>query len=252
MGRFAGKTVIVTGAASGIGAAAVRRFLGEGANVVAFDLSGEKLAALARDLPVDRFVTQTGDAANAEDIQATVDLAVDRFGRIDVLINNAGTVTFGDVTETSIEEWNRVMTVNVTGYFLMAKTAMPELRKHKGAIVMTSSLSGLGGDPHLVAYNTSKGAVTNMVRAMAIDHAPDGVRVNAVNPTFTRTGMTEEMQEDTETVAKFVARIPMGRPGEPDDLAKAMLFLASDEAGFITGVNLPVDGGSTASSTQAL
>ena len=114
---------------------------------------------------------------------------------------------------------------------------------------MTSSVSGIGGDWGMLAYNTSKGAVTNMVRAMALDHGRDGVRVNAVNPTFTNTGMTRDMQTG-ETLAKVEERIPMGRIGQPEDIASVMAFLASDDAGFVTGVNLPVDGGLSASNGQ--
>ncbi|HEU5434967.1 MAG TPA: SDR family oxidoreductase, partial [Telluria sp.] len=146
--------------------------------------------------------------------------------------------------------FERVMAVNVTGYFHMAKAAMPELIKTRGAIVMTSSVSGLGGDWEMFAYNTSKGAVSNMVRAMALDAARDGVRVNAVNPSLTRTGMTTEMLADAALVAKFDERMPLGAPEDPDGVAAAMAFLASDDARLITGVNLPVDAGLLASNGQ--
>ena len=155
----------------------------------------------------------------------------------------------GDITETDEADWDRIIAVNVTGYFNMAKAALPELKKSRGCIVQTSSVSGLRADWGMMAYNTTKGAITNMTRAMAIDHGKDGVRVNAVNPTFTDTGMTHDMQDEA-TLAKVIERIPMKRIGQPDDIAKAMVFLASDEAGFITGVNLPVDGGLTASNGQ--
>jgi meso-butanediol dehydrogenase/(S,S)-butanediol dehydrogenase/diacetyl reductase len=138
----------------------------------------------------------------------------------------------------------------VTGYFHMAKAALPELVKTGGSIVMTSSVSGLGGDWEMFAYNTSKGAVSNMVRAMAMDAAKDGVRVNAVNPSFTRTGMTEDMVSDAALVAKFEERMPLGAPEDPEGIAAAMAFLASDDARLITGVNLPVDAGLRASNGQ--
>jgi meso-butanediol dehydrogenase / (S,S)-butanediol dehydrogenase / diacetyl reductase len=141
------------------------------------------------------------------------------------------------------------MAVNVTGYFNMAKATMPELKKTRGCIVQTSSVSGLGGDWGMVAYNTSKGAVANMTRAMALDHAKDGIRVNAVNPTVTETGMSKGLL-DQAMVAKILTRIPMKRVGQADDIAKVMIFLASDDAGFVTGVNLPVDGGLSASNGQ--
>jgi meso-butanediol dehydrogenase/(S,S)-butanediol dehydrogenase/diacetyl reductase len=248
--RFINKTVIVTGAASGMGAAAAKRFSDEGANVVAVDLDREKVEEATRGLPADRTIWQVCDTSNKEDAVAAVRAATDRFGGLDVLINNAGFGILGDVTETSSEDWDRIMAVNVTGYFNMAKAALPELKKTRGCIVQTSSVSGLGGDWGTVAYNTSKGAVTNMTRAMALDHAKDGIRVNAVNPTITQTGMTKGIPQDEATIAKILERIPMNRLGQADDIAKVMLFLASDDAGFVTGVNLPVDGGVSASSGQ--
>jgi meso-butanediol dehydrogenase/(S,S)-butanediol dehydrogenase/diacetyl reductase len=248
--RFINKTVIVTGAASGIGAAAAKRFSDEGANVVLADLDREKVEKVTSGLPADRTIFHHCDTSNKNDAFATVRAATDRFGGLDVLINNAGFGILGDVTETSSEDWDRIMAVNVTGYFNMAKAALPELKKTRGCIVQTSSVSGLGGDWGTVAYNTSKGAVTNMTHAMALDHAKDGIRVNAVNPTVTQTGMTKGLPQDEATIAKILERIPLGRLGQADDIAKVMVFLASDDAGFVTGVNLPVDGGVRASSGQ--
>ena len=249
MARFSGKTVIVTGAASGIGLATARQFAGEAANLVAVDQKADELKQALGDLPPERTVLHPADTSSADAAVAAVKAAVDRFGGVDVLINNAGIIRNGDVEATSEEDFERVLAVNVGGYFHMAKAAMPELRKTRGSIVMTSSVSGIGGDWGMLAYNTSKGAVTNMVRAMAMDAGEHGVRVNAVNPTFTNTGMTEDSQ-DEETIAKFMERIPMKRIGQPEDIAKVMAFLASDEAGFVTGVNLPVDGGLSASNGQ--
>ena len=248
MARFTGKTVIVTGAGSGIGAATVRLFSAEGANVIAFGLGQEKMDASIAGLPTDRTVAVAGNTSQAADAGAVVAKAIERFGGLDVLVNNAGVVVQGDVTTTSEEDFTRVMAVNVTGYFLMAKAAIPELKKTKGSIVQTSSVSGLGGDWAMAAYNASKGAVTNLTRAMALDLGKDGVRVNAVNPSLTKTGMTKDMGD--ATIAKFMDRIPMRRIGQPEDVAKVIMFLASDDAGFVTGVNLPVDGGLSASNGQ--
>ncbi|MGN6375542.1 MAG: SDR family NAD(P)-dependent oxidoreductase [Sphingomonas sp.] len=249
MARFSGKTVIVTGAASGIGLATAKRFSSEGANVVAMDLKQGGLDQALAGLPNDRTLPKAGDTSKAADAGTVVDAAVERFGGVDVLINNAGTHVAGDVESVSEEDWNRVLSINVTGYFHMAKAALPHLRASKGSIVMTSSVSGIGGDWGMAAYNASKGAVTNPVRAMALDHGKHGVRVNAVCPTFTDTGMTKDMKDD-ETIAKFLERIPMKRIGRPEDIAAVMAFLASDDAGFVTGVNLPVDGGLSASNGQ--
>jgi meso-butanediol dehydrogenase/(S,S)-butanediol dehydrogenase/diacetyl reductase len=250
MTRFKEKTVLVTGAASGIGLAAARRFLDEGARVVMLDIDGAKLQKAAAALPQERVLVQIGDTADKATAASAVKAAVERFGGLHILINNAGMATEGDITQTSEDDFERVMAVNVGGYFHMAKAAMPELVKTRGAIVMTSSVSGLGGDWNLFAYNTSKGAVSNMVRAMAMDAAKDGVRVNAVNPSFTKTGMTEDMVSDPELVAEFNKRMPLGAPEDPEGVAAAMAFLASEDARLITGVNLPVDAGLLASNGQ--
>jgi meso-butanediol dehydrogenase/(S,S)-butanediol dehydrogenase/diacetyl reductase len=248
--RFKEKTVLVTGAASGIGLATARRFLDEGASVLMLDIDDAGLKKAAAGLPQDRVLVQAGDTADKETARSAVKAAVDRFGRLDILINNAGVAVEGDIMQTSEEDFDRVLAVNVAGYFHMAKAAMPELVKVRGAIVMTSSVSGLGGDWNTFAYNTSKGAVSNMVRAMALDAGKDGVRVNAVNPSFTKTGMTEDMLKDPELVAKFKERMPLGAPEDPEGVAAAIAFLASEDARLITGVNLPVDAGVTASNGQ--
>jgi meso-butanediol dehydrogenase / (S,S)-butanediol dehydrogenase / diacetyl reductase len=250
MNRFKDHAVLVTGAASGIGLAAARRFLDEGARVVMLDNDEAKLNKAAAGLPQDRILVQVGDTANKETATAAVKAAVDRFGGLHILVNNAGVATEGDIMQTSEEDFDRVMSVNVAGYFHMAKAAMPELVKVKGSIVMTSSVSGLGGDWNTFAYNTSKGAVSNMVRAMALDAGKDGVRVNAVNPSFTDTGMTQDMLADPELVAKFKERMPLGAPEDAEGVAAVIAFLASADARLITGVNLPVDAGVTASNGQ--
>lgn len=250
MARFADKTVLVTGATSGIGRAAARRFADEGANVVVVDLDRAALEEASAELPQDRLLIQPGDTSNKDVAVAAVAAAIDRFGALDVLINNAGIASKGDIPQTSEADFDRVLAVNVGGYFHMAKAAMPELVKTKGSIVMTSSVSGLGGDWEMFAYNTSKGAVTNMVRAMALDAGKHGVRVNAVNPSFTDSGMTQDMQAKPELVAKFAERMPLGPIAQPEDIAAVMAFLASDDARFVTGVNLPVDGGLSASNGQ--
>jgi meso-butanediol dehydrogenase/(S,S)-butanediol dehydrogenase/diacetyl reductase len=250
MSRFKDKVVLVTGAASGIGLAAARRFLDEGARVVMLDIDEACLEESAVKLPQDRVLVQIGDTADPKTAAAAVKAAVDRFGGLHILINNAGVATEGDIMKTSEEDFARVMAVNVAGYFHMAKAAMPELVKTRGSIVMTSSVSGLGGDWELFAYNTSKGAVSNMVRAMAMDAGKDGVRVNAVNPSFTKTRMTEDMVADPELVEKFRERMPLGAPEDADGVAAAIAFLASEDARLITGVNLPVDAGLRASSGQ--
>jgi meso-butanediol dehydrogenase/(S,S)-butanediol dehydrogenase/diacetyl reductase len=248
--RFAGKVVIVTGAGSGIGAATARRFSQEGAMVAIADLSDEKLAATRADLPSDRTLVQPADVSLFDEVQSLVDATVERFGRLDVIVNNAGIAVQGKVTEASLEDWHRILATNVSGVFHGARAAMPHLIASKGCIVNTSSVSGLGGDWDMSFYNTSKGAVSNLTRALALDHGKDGVRVNAVAPSLTFTGMTEDIKSDPELLAKFAERIPLGRGAEPEEIASVIAFLASEDAGFVTGVVLPVDGGVSASNGQ--
>ncbi len=248
--RFAGKVVIVTGAGSGIGAATARRFAQEGAMVAIADLSDDKLAATRGDLPADRTLAQATDVSKWEDVQALVEATVQRFGRLDVMVNNAGIAVQGKATEASIEDWYRVLATNVSGVFHGARAALPHLIRAKGCMVNTSSVSGLGGDWDMSFYNTSKGAVSNLTRALAMDHGKDGVRVNAVAPSLTFTGMTEDIKSNPELLAKFAERIPLGRGAEPEEIASVIAFLASDDARFVTGVILPVDGGVSASNGQ--
>lgn len=250
--NFESKTVIVTGAGSGIGAATARAFSKAGANVVLADQDQTEVADLAAELPENRTLVQQVDVSDGDQVQALVDATVKRFRGLDVIFNNAGILVKGPLEKTSLDDWNRIIAVNLTGVFHGCRSALPELRKRKGCIVNTASVSGLAADHEMPAYNAVKGAVANLTRALAIDNGRHGVRVNAVCPTFTRTGMTAGMEEDKATVKTFLDRIPMGRLGEPEDIARAVLFLASEQAGFITGVNLPVDGGVTASNGQPL
>ena len=248
--RFAGKIVLVTGAGSGIGAATVRRFATEGASVVLVDQGADKLRDVVQTLGGVDALTVAADISDLEAVEHFVRQAVDRFGRIDVLVNNAGTVVTGGITDIPVEEWRRIMATDLDGVFYCSRAAVPHLIATKGCIINVSSVSGLGGDWGMSFYNAAKGGVTNFTRALAMDLGEKGVRVNAVNPTFTRTGMTKDMQQDPDLLAKFRARIPLGRPGEPEDIADVIAFLASTDARFVTGVNLPVDGGLSASNGQ--
>jgi meso-butanediol dehydrogenase/(S,S)-butanediol dehydrogenase/diacetyl reductase len=249
---FSGKVAIVTGAASGIGEATARQFSQHGATVVLVDRDGRKLRRVAASLPAERTRQRALDVADRTAVRRMIADAASRLGRIDVLHNNAGIYFEADAAGTSAEAWQRIFDVDVSAVLFASQAALPHLKKTRGCIVNTSSMAGLGGDRGQVAYNTMKGALSNLTRAMAIDHARDGIRVNAVCPSFTRTGMTVDDEKDPALVRAFLDRMPMGRLGEPDDVAKVVLFLASDYAGFVTGVNLPVDGGLSASNGHPL
>ena len=250
MERFKGKTVIVTGASSGIGRGVAERFSQEGANVVICARHEDKLQQVAKQLPQDRTLAQVADVSTFADVESLVAAAVTRFGGLDVIVNNAGIGTEGDALTVSLDDWNETLAINLSGVFHGCRAAMPELLKRQGCIVNTASVSGLSGDWGMCAYNAAKGGVVNLTRSLALDFGGRGVRVYAVAPSLTRTGMTEEMLEDKDLVARFMERLPLGRPAEPADIAAVVAFLASDDARFINGVNLPVDGGVMASNGQ--
>lgn len=250
MNRFTDKVVIVTGAGSGMGAATVKRFAREGARVVLVGRSADKLEAVAAGLQPGQKLVYPADVSDWEQVQALVAKTVEYFGQLDVLVNNAGVAPSGKVTEASIDDWHKVFAIDVDGVFYGCRAAMPHLIKSRGCIVNVSSVSGLGGDWSMSFYNAAKGAVSNFTRALALDHGADGVRVNAVNPSLTRSELTDDMFGNEKLMAKFAERIPLGRAAEPEEVADVIAFLASHDARFITGVNLPVDGGLSASNGQ--
>ncbi|WP_128253848.1 SDR family NAD(P)-dependent oxidoreductase [Falsirhodobacter deserti] len=247
--RFEGKVVVVTGASSGIGEAAARRFSSEGAIVLLVARNEEKLSRVAQSLPQDRTVWITADLSTEEGARKLADKA-QQLGGADVLVNNAGIAVGGTIDQVSLQDWNTQIQTNLTGYFLVTKFLWGQLKAKKGNVVMTSSVSGLGGDWGMFAYNSSKGGITNMVRALALDGAKLGIRVNAVNPALTRSDMTKNMLDDEALMARFNERQPLGAPADPADVASVMAFLASDDARLVTGVNLPADGGVMASNGQ--
>lgn len=250
MARFQDKVVVITGAGSGIGAGTAQRFAREGANVVLVGRTQEKLEKTAAALPPGKHLVAPCDVSVAEEVEALAQRVTEEYGRVDVLVNNAGTVIQGLIHEVKLEDWQKLMDTDLNGVFYCLRFFMPAILKSKGNVINVSSVSGLGGDWGMSPYNAAKGAITNFTRSLAMDYAADGVRVNAVCPGFTFTDLTEDMKQDETLLKKFYERIPMGRAGEPEDLADAIAFLASDDARYITGVNLPVDGGITASNGQ--
>ncbi|MEZ5226731.1 MAG: SDR family oxidoreductase [Acidimicrobiales bacterium] len=245
LGTNEARRVIVTGAGNGIGRATVERFLAEGARVVAVDRDQH---ALAWCDGVDGVVALAGDITTEEANAAMVAAAVEHFGGLDAIALNAGIVVQGDIERGSMADYDRVMDVNVRGVVLGLKAALTALGDG-GSIVITGSVSGIGGDSGLFAYNASKGAVVNLTRSAALDLGHRNIRVNAVCPGPTRTAMTAGLL-DAEIGQSMQARLPLQRFGDPSEVAAAVCFLASPASSFITGVALPVDGGVTCGTGQ--
>ncbi|NUL44572.1 SDR family oxidoreductase [Cellulosimicrobium funkei] len=249
--RFDGKRVLVTGGISGIGAATTRRFLADGARVAAVDLDqGRVDEFVAGESASEQLIGVAANVSESDSANAAVEQVVKEFGGLDVLINNAGVGGVGKAGDVSDQDWRKVMGVDLDGVFFMARAALPHLLESKGNIVNTASISGLYGDFAMVAYDTAKGAVVNFTRATAVDYGHDGVRVNAVAPGPVRTPILVEALENEKISSTYAERIPLGRTSEPEEIASAITFLASDDASFITGVILPVDGGLTSWSAQ--
>jgi 3-oxoacyl-[acyl-carrier protein] reductase len=242
--RLHGKTAIITGAGSGFGAGIARRFAAEGARVAVIDINPDAAEAVAKEINATPIACDVGDAAS---VAAMATAARNALGYIDILVNNAGVTHLPafmeDVTE---DDFDRVLRVNTKSIYLMARAFVPAMKaRHSGAILNMASTAAVSPRPRLNWYNASKGFVVTATKAMAIELAPFGVRVNALNPVAGDTPLLKSfMGEDTPEIrARFLASIPMGRFSTPEDLANAALFLCSDEASLITGVAMEVDGG---------
>ncbi|MBB5685907.1 SDR family NAD(P)-dependent oxidoreductase [Sphingobium boeckii] len=244
-GRLNGKVAIVTGGASGIGEATVRRLHADGAAVVVADVRPEAIEALSDALQSDRIIGLRVDMMQTAEIEAMIAATVARCGGLDILVNNAGIGSFGRVTDIDLAHWREVMTIDVEAVMWASRTAMPFLAARQGCIVNVASVAGIAGDYGFAAYNAAKAAVINLTRAMALDHAPQ-VRVNVVSPGLTRTPLAEGLTGNAEIMAAWTDGLPMGRPAEPAEVAAAIAFLASPDASYINGHNLVVDGGGIA------
>jgi len=250
-GKLAEKVAIVTAGGAGIGAATVRRFAKEGAAVVIADLSGTRGRAVADEIKAagGRAAFIKMDASDPEAIQATIKLALDSYGRLDIMFNNAGMAEVALVHDTTLESWNRVMAVTLTSTFLGIKYAVPIMRAQGGgAIINTASISGMGGDYGMASYNAAKAGVINLTCAAALENAKHKIRINCVCPGGINTRVAEVLGGDRadEFRRQMGASHPVGRMGEPEEIASTVTFLASDEASFITGAKIVVDGGVTA------
>jgi NAD(P)-dependent dehydrogenase (short-subunit alcohol dehydrogenase family) len=245
--RLAGRVALVTGAASGIGRAAAEALAREGARVVAVDRDAAALAELSTSIG-DAWHTVAGDVLDEDLARATVDGALRDRGRIDILVTAAGISGGRTAPETTLEQWNAIMAVNVTGTFLWIRECLrPMTAQRKGAIVTIASQLARAGGRGNVPYIASKGAVAALTRAVALDHVDQGIRCNSVLPGATETPLLQRSfaRQADPAAARERSRLrhAMGRFGQPDEIAAAILFLASDESSFITGIELPVDGG---------
>ena len=247
MALLANKVAIVTGAASGFGAEISRQYVAEGAKVVVADLNEAGAKAVAAELGANAIAVKC-DVTKRADIDHVVAAAIKQFGTIDIVVNNAGyTHKNQPMLDTDETTFDRCFDVNVKSVYLMAMAVVPVMRQKKsGVIINVGSVSGMRPRPGLVWYSASKAAANLMSKAMAVELGPDNIRVNAICPVMSPTGMIESfmgMANTPENRAKFIGNIPLGRLATPLDIAKAAVYLASDLADFITGVELPVDGG---------
>ncbi|MBP6381648.1 MAG: SDR family oxidoreductase [Pseudomonadales bacterium] len=254
-GRLGGKVAVITGGASGIGAAAARLFVAEGACVVLGDLDESAGHVLAGELNAQAgervAVFLRSDVTSLREIEALVAAAERDFGRLDIMFNNAGIGSFGDTVTLDVAQWKQVIDVDLNGVFHGCKAAIPALRRAGGgAIVNTASISGIGADYGFAAYNAAKAAVINYTRTVALDHAGENIRCNAVCPGWIDTPLTGGTMGIEPLAKAWREAIPLRRAGQPGEIARVALFLVSDDASYVTGTTVVADGGLTASNGQ--
>ncbi len=249
--RLKDKVAIVTGSSKGVGEGIARVFSREGANVVVVCRTEDAGKKMAEELGASegRAIFVRTDVTSSESIQNMINTTIKTFGKLDILVNNAGYHISKNVEQTSEQEWKFIINTNLRSTFLCSKYAIPHLRKTKGNIINISSMVGLVGQPNAGAYSATKGGQIAMSKGMAIDFAPDGIRVNVICPGWIQTPLVEDwfsQQKDPEAARKYIfSRHPIGRIGTIEECGKAALYLVSDDAAFVTGITLNIDGGIT-------
>ncbi|MCL2493855.1 MAG: SDR family oxidoreductase [Clostridiales bacterium] len=254
-GRLEGKAALITGGGVGIGAAIARGFIREGAKVLVTGRRKEKLEEFVKGLPADSVCYYAGDITNIADAEAMVNEAVSKFGKLDILVNNAGIDPAGTVTDIPVQQWLDIINTNLNGAFYMTRFALPHMiGQGKGSIVNVASLAGVRAIPAMPAYSTTKAGLQGFTNAVALDYGPMGIRINMVSPGATATdmlknqmqGLADSQGTDVYGALGLLTRFnPIKRACEPDEIAPAVIFLASDESSYITGQNLLIDGGAT-------
>jgi meso-butanediol dehydrogenase/(S,S)-butanediol dehydrogenase/diacetyl reductase len=244
--RLQDKTAIITGGGTGIGLACARLFTQEGARVAIFGRRQDRLNQAQKEIG-DAVLAVQGDITKVQDTVRLVETSVKQLGKVDILINNAGIFGGGPTHEMEDDVWDQTFDINMRGVFQLTRKILPQMiTQGSGSIIHISSILGMRSIPGAVAYNTSKGALNQFSRSIAVEYGAQGIRSNSICPGMIETEMTEEMRQDTSMMEEFLKRYPLGRFGKPEEVAKACLFLASEESAFITGTILPVDGGCTA------
>jgi len=249
MASLAGKVAVITGASSGIGAATAKLFAQRGASLVLTGRNRDNLEKVASECESasSKPLTIIANLDKENEVANIVKETVDKMGSLDILVNNAGILEMGTIENTSLEQYDRIMNTNVRAIYQLTMLAVPHLIKTQGCIVNVSSVNGVRSFPGVLAYNISKSALDQFTRCVALELAPKKVRVNSVNPGVIITDLQRRGGLDEETYAKFLERSrethALGRPGEPEEVAESIAFLASDAASFTTGATLPVDGG---------
>ena len=244
--RLTHKTAIITGGATGIGLACAKLFTQEGARVVIFGRRQDRLDQAQKEIGSAVLAIQ-GDITQEKDTARLVKTAVKQLGKVDILINNAGTFAPSPLHETDDAVWDQTFNINMRGVFQLTRKILPQMiEQGSGSIIHISSILGMIAVPQTAAYNASKGALNQFSKSIAVEYGGQGIRSNSICPGMIETEMTEELRSDKALMQEFLKGYPLGRFGKPEEVAQACLFLASDESSFITGTTLPIDGGYTA------